>query len=364
MYLTSSNLVYYLVSRGTISRSSVVEGDFQVHELDGRNRCFRVVRRNHPSLFVKQIKVIDDRTVQCLAREVACYRLGQSDPSWAALAQLIPRFIDYDPSRFALIVEFVPGSEDLRECHRRLGCFPVEIARLLGRGLGSLHFATGEILSDPDAVAAFPRETPWILSVHQSTDRETGTDGTLAGIVRQDTGWQQALDTIRQSWQHDALIHGDLKWDNCIVFPGTGESPEVRLVDWELADFGDSAWDVGGVFQAYWSISVLRALRQIESIPANLLEWIGPGIELELPALREFWAGYLATRAWDTRSKSEFVDRCVRCGAARMMQTAFEYAAAIGQVNDRALALFQVCREILRDSKRAVPWLLGLDARE
>ncbi len=363
MYLTSSNLVYYLTGRATITRASVVDGDFQVFELDGRNRCFKVLRRNQPSLFVKQIKVIDSRNVQCLEREAACYRLVQSDPRYAALARLIPRFMDYDATRLTVIVEVLPGSEDLRECHRRLGSFPAEIGRALGRGLGTLHSAIGrEVVASAD-VAAFPRETPWIISVHRSTDRESGTDGALTRIVRQDADWQQSLDTIRQSWQCETLIHGDLKWDNAIVFPSATAYPEIRLIDWEMADFGDSAWDVGGVFQAYWSIAILSALRNSQTIPVQLSECIESGIEPMRPALREFWQSYFAAREWRADSEPEFLDRCMRCGAARMMQTTFEYAAAIGQVNDRASAMFQLCRDALRDSRHAASWLLGLAER-
>jgi hypothetical protein len=363
MYLTSSNLVHYLVGRGTIARSSVVEGDFEVHELDGRNRCFKVLRKNDPSLFVKQIKVVDDLNVQCLEREATCYRLAASDPRFAALAKLTPRFIDYDAARFTVIVELLPDSEDLRDCHRRLGSFPVEIARALGRGLGALHSTVGGEFAASADVAVLSKETPWILSVHHSTDREAGTDGTLTRIVREDHDWQLSLDSIRQAWQCETLIHGDLKWDNCIVFPDAAGRPAVRLVDWEMAGFGDAAWDVGSVFQAYWSIAILTALREQPTIPAKVSEVFESGIDSVRPAVREFWQAYVSARQWSAASVSDHLSRCVRCGATRMMQTTFEYAAAIGQVNDRALALFHVSRDLLRDSPRGVSEFLGPAAR-
>src|SRR3712207_7392916 len=39
----------------------------------------------------------------------------------------------------------------------------------------------------------------------------------------------------------EALIHGDARWDNCIVYPRTASrrATRVKLVDWEHACFGD-----------------------------------------------------------------------------------------------------------------------------
>jgi hypothetical protein len=363
MYLTSSNLVHYLAARGTITRTSVVDGDFEVRELDGRNRCFKVMRRNHPSLFVKQIKEIDDLNVHCLEREAACYRLGASDPRFTALAHLIPRYIDYDSARFALVVEMLPDSEDLRECHRRLGSFPVELGAALGRGLGGLHSAIDSDLAASLDAELLSKVTPWILSVHTSTDRETGTDGILTKLVRQDHAWQESLDKIRGEWNCNTLIHGDLKWDNCVVFPDGSGQPQVRLIDWEMAGFGDSAWDVGGLFQAYWSIAILAALRKKQPTEVNEAELIESSIDAVRPALQEFWRAYVRAREWTGGSERAFLARCVRCGAARLMQTTFEYAAAVGNVNDRATALFRVSRDILRDPDRARAWLLGSNTR-
>lgn len=361
MYFTSSNLVYYLVGRGTITRESVVDGDFQVYELDGRNRCFKVARRNHPSLFIKQIKVIDAKNVECLEREATCYRLAKSDERFAALAQVMPRFIDHDAGRYASIVELLPNGEDLRDCHRRLGTFPIDIGDLLGRRLGRYHADIGRTLSEWDIAALFPRETPWILAVHEGSHVESDASAQLTDKLRQDCGTCRALDAIRNSWHCDTLIHGDMKWDNCIVFQGPTAELDVRVVDWEMADYGDSAWDIGSIIQSYWSHAILCSLPGTETVAQELIAHGAKDLPRLRPAVVSFWNAYCLARGLDGDAKQEFLIRCLRFAAARMIQTTYEYVGARGQILNRAQAIFQVGCDILKNSNHSAPWLLRLE---
>lgn len=55
------------------------------------------------------------------------------------------------------------------------------------------------------------------------------------------------VDRLRREWRHRSLVHADLREDNLLFGePGTAE-PAVRIVDWELAGFGDPRYDVGVV---------------------------------------------------------------------------------------------------------------------
>ncbi|MBC8868404.1 MAG: hypothetical protein H8E44_03250, partial [Planctomycetes bacterium] len=112
MYVTSTNLVHYLIARGHVTRHSVVSGEFSVTEVAGRNRSFRVARGDDRSLFVKQIKELDQTTIDSLRREAVCYRVT-SDRRFDLLSEITPSFVDYDPLRHLLIVELIVDAENL-----------------------------------------------------------------------------------------------------------------------------------------------------------------------------------------------------------------------------------------------------------
>lgn len=66
----------------------------------------------------------------------------------------------------------------------------------------------------------------------------------------------EALDSLLSSWQFETLIHGDMRWENCLV---RTDRDTIHFVDWELANLGDGAWDVAGILHSslVWS-PVLR----------------------------------------------------------------------------------------------------------
>ena len=102
MYLTASNVVHYLLGRELITSDSVVDGDFVVAEAGRRNRNYKVIRRENPGLFIKQIAASQTQAVMTLQREAMCYELARSAPSFATLAALTPALVDYDAGRHVL----------------------------------------------------------------------------------------------------------------------------------------------------------------------------------------------------------------------------------------------------------------------
>ncbi len=364
MFITASNLVHYLVSRGTISADSVVDGDFIVAEAGRRNRNFKVIRRKSPGLFVKQIKTFDQQAIFTLQREAACYRIAQSDARYSTLAGLMPRFVDYDPSRYALILELVNGGENLTEHHQKLRSFPVEVGRMLGEGLGAYQSEVGRLFGAGADFSLFPRQVPWILSLHNSGDAmfsELSTGNTqLVALLRRYPDYQALLDQVRNDWQYDSLIHGDMKWDNCLVFRNEAGGFDFRIVDWELADVGDACWDVGAILQAYLTFWILSMPITPGVPPEQFIDKAAYRLEDMQPAIREFWASYIRVRGIDPASAGPILERCVRYGAARMVQTAFEYLYYASQLTGYAIILLQVSLNILKNPKEAAGDLLGL----
>ena len=364
MFLTASNLAHYLLARGRVTPESVVAGDFIVAEAGRRNRNFKVIRRREPGLFVKQVKTFEPQAISTLAREAACYARAQSDARHAPLARLMPRLVDYDPARHTLVVELADGAENLTEHHQRLRSFPPEIGRLLGDALGAYHSEAGRRFAQETDLSVFPRQPPWILSLHWSAGSMfpglSAANAELARVLRRYSDFSRRLDRLREGWRYDGLIHGDMKWDNCLLLTREDGGQELRIVDWELADVGDVCWDAGAVLQAYLSHWILSLPVASGLPPEELLRQAERDLDAVRPALREFWGAYAAARGLAGAAAREALIRCVLYGAARMIQTAYECLAFSASLAGPPVALLEVSLDILKNPDGTAAKLLGL----
>jgi hypothetical protein len=373
MLITKETIAHYLLGRGLLSFDSVVDGDFLVVESASRNRNFKVIRAGGPGYFVKQVKTFEAQAVETLRCETACYRLAHDDPDFGPLRALMPKFYDSDPARHALVIELLPEGGNLSDYHRRLGAFPVEVGTQLGRILGTYQREMGRRLRGGAKSAAFARRVPWILSLHQMARNLFGqlsaANAQVLNIVQSYPDFPATLDRMSAGWRFDSLIHGDIKWDNLHVTvesrgeenaPGEAGKINLRLVDWELADFGDACWDAGAVFQSYLSFWVF-SMPQVAGVPAEQL--VGAAqfpLERMQPAIRAFWKTYVETRGLGPGEARDALERGVSYGAARMIQTAYEYMFHAPQITTSALYLLQLSLNILKSPREATASLLAL----
>jgi hypothetical protein len=366
MILTPHNIVYYLLDRGLVTPESVVDGDFLVVEHSSRNRNFKVFRHVSPSYFVKQVKTGEPDALASLQTEATCYWLAQNDADFAPLADLVPQFYGYDPARHVLVMELLPTSENLSEYHRRLGNFPPEMGLLVGKQLGAYQREVGVKLQDSGQKTKFRQQVPWILSVHQLpwhlAPGQSGANAQLLSIVQRYPEFQSRLDTLRSEWKADSLIHGDIKWDNCVV---TGQHdpealPTLKIVDWELADVGDACWDVGAIFQAYLSFWIFSMPVSGDMLPTQFVALAQYPLEAMQPAIHAFWHSYTETRGIEEQDRRALLERSVQHAAARMIQTAYEYMYFAPQISPQVVALLQVSLNILESPGDAIAHLLGM----
>jgi aminoglycoside phosphotransferase (APT) family kinase protein len=366
MILSRSNVVHYLLDQGLFSVDSVVDGDLIVADATRRNRNFKVIRRTQQGYFVKQIQMWDPPTVAALGAEATCYRLAREMPEFATLAELVPRDFLYDTQRHVLVTELLADGETLTEHHQRLNAFPPETARLVGAQFGRLHREPMPSLEGRPEASAFRRQPPWALSTYQHGANMfgalSGGNAKLLEIVQSYPDFQRTLEALRADWRTDRLMHGDIKWDNCVVYPVTsGNGPLAsKVVDWELADIGDPCWDIGALLQAYISFWVF-SMRIGADVPVaqspNTAQY---PIEMMQPSIRAFWQAYIAAMELERVAAETLLVRSMQYGAARMIQTAYESMQYSPQISPNALCLLQVSFNILKEPKEAVTHLLGL----
>jgi hypothetical protein len=330
-----------------------------------RNLNLKIFRSDGESYFLKQLRASDPQSMAALHREAAVYWLAGNDAGLAALAPLLPRLHRFDPTRLLLVLELLHGAESLFERYRRLGRMEEEAARALGRALGAYHGGAAMPAADSLYLSVFTRSPPWILSLPQLSATWfaglSGANAQLIQIVQHYPEFRAGLDQLRQEWQTSSLIHGDIKWDNCVIGGGDGaDGLRLHLVDWELADLGDACWDTGAVLQGFISDWIAAMRLAPEAGAPHLAGMPEHAFEDVQPVLAAFWQAYVDARRIDAAAAVDLLRRSVRYGAARMIQTAYEYMQNAPQISPNAVCLLQASADILRQPDAAIDQLLRL----
>jgi hypothetical protein len=341
-----------------VSSDSVVDGDLVVVDATGRNRNFKVLRKHSQSFFVKQIRNWNSQAVAMLQCEAACYWLARNDPDFNALEPLIPELYDFDQDRQALTTAFISDGEDLWEHLRRTGIIPPEIAGELGRCFGEFHRESEKGLLDSPHCSVFPKQIPWILSAerrnsHPFKELSQATSELFDHV--ESTHLSSALDELRNQWRVCTLMHGDMRLENCILIQASNGKPTLKMIDWELADLGDPCWDIGSILQALLSTHIISvpAVEHQLTLAALLTE---PALANLRPAIRSFWESYARELP---SSEDNLLERCLSYGAARMVQSAYEYMQFSPHLSGNALHLVEVSSDVLGNPSEAAQRLLN-----
>ena len=104
------------------------------------------------------------------------------------------------------------------------------------------------------------------------------------------------------------LVHGDYSPKNVLLAPGGGDGPDLWLIDFEVAHWGDPAFDTAFMLNHLFIKSVYNADRQSAYLEATDAFWEGyrtAGFDVESETVREL--GVLLLARVDGKSPVEYV---------------------------------------------------------
>lgn len=364
--LTVDTVVPYLIERNLVSAAAIVAGDLEVIDAGRRNQSLKIVRRHGPGYLIKQAGEGEQTTDATLRCEAWFYRHCQSEPYAAAMQAVLPALHGWDEDRGLLVLALIDG-RPLWAHYAATPApdFPSDAAASLGDALGTVHRTFRQWPVLPDAAAgglhAIP---PWIIFAHRPTPeifaRLSPANLHLLKVLQKNRPIVAGLDGLRTEWRAETLIHNDIKGDNVLVTARPGDGMRVRIIDWELIQIGDPAWDVGAVFRDlldYWLLSVPLSG---DLKPEEMLERAELPLAKLHPAARLFWQAYRSSAGIDAGAAGAFLLRALRFAAARMVQGAYELSTGMPEPSNLAVATLQLAANILDDPGEASLHLFGI----
>ena len=303
-------MIKLLRDKQLLSASDIIDAGVQVRE-DIRDRFLisKVLINGKTVYFVKYAR--NSTSHEALHKEWLVYQYFKSNQS---LYSLVPKLIVDSFEHSVMVIEWINGESSLASSLPKK-----EVVALIARTIGKLHKYT----ANAENILNFSRKT-WVLSNlskekewEQSPQLKKHIENVQKKIII--SGMKQAND----QWKSDALIHGDLKWEHCIV-TGNKEASFLKLIDWELATYGDSAWDIACVISDIVLDQQYMKQTHVKTIPEILQS---KNIDILLKS-------YCQERA----CSDNFLERVsIFCGA-RLFQTYLELISAYGWDNKESKA--------------------------
>jgi aminoglycoside phosphotransferase (APT) family kinase protein len=190
----------------------------------------------------------------------------------------------------------------------------------------------------------------------------TPTDYQILQILQTEEHLSQHLDQLRMLWRPSTIIHGDIKSDNVLGIGSASTELGVRLVDWELCQIGDPAWDVAAAFQdiiMFWiysmPISAQASAHEMVQKAAFPLDKIQAG-------LRAMWEGYRTRARLASTEVVDLLSRAIRFSGARLIQRAYEVAHGSPALPAYSVLLLQCAANVMNDPESAQIQLYGIPA--
>ena len=367
--------IYYLLERGHLSRKSLVDGDAIAHEISSRHKNVAVTAGSEGGHFLKSIQFQMPMASATLQREAALYLTIRQDQELAFLSELMPKLHSFDPQRGMLVIEHIPHSENLGAFLRRTGNLSETILARLGNALAICHSQTQQKLLDENRKSRFrsflPVQLPWALMMPLAQNNLivnlSAANAQMLRILQQYPDFSSRLETLRGNWNASSLIHGDMKFDNCLLsFPqGQDSDPIIKLIDWEIADIGDPLWDVAGILQScllLWAASSAKDSQQngMPSFHETPRLDISYSLKDIQKPMRAFWNSYADNIQISPNSRPPLIERALQYSAARIIQSVFEMNYVTGILSSHSAMLLQLSLNILVKPNAAVEQLLDL----
>lgn len=368
--LSLEDTLPFLLERGLVSAGSIVHGDLAITSAARRNRNLRVSRRDGPGYLIKQPDDPQAGGQFTLRSEASFYAFCHHEPSAAPARASLPTLLFADFERALLAIELYEDAAQLWTHYRRweADAFPVKTAEALGRALGRIHH-TFRLpgLAAHERLGWLRREPPWIMQVHKPGPEMLGilspANYQTLKIVQTQQGLSGHLDKLLPLWQPTTVIHGDIKADNILVRPApepVAAAPfEVLLIDWETVQLGDPAWDLAAALQDFLLFWVF-SMNQAAPSPAEMASSARYPLASLQPAMRALWRGYRAGAQLASDESNALIGRATRFSAARLIQSAYEFAQNAQSLPVGSVLLLQLSANLLTDPETAQVQLYGL----
>ena len=373
--LSSQNVSDYLIEHGLCDRSQASPS--HIERLLAKNFNLLVTLPDGRKLLVKQEQFNSQgETAGEFFGEWRIQKLLQTFPELEHWRVFLPELLLHDTENSILVSTYLDNYRDLMDFSAKEKRFPTPIAARIGRFLATLHRDTWnresyrEFLAS-EVVRGKQKVSPLLLQSLERIEPEifgiTPMDGLrFFALYQRYDSLGQAIAQLRQGISPTCLTHNDLKLNNILLDKDWENSSEniVRFIDWERADWGDPAFDLGTAIGSYlqtWlgSLVISNSLTIEES-----LRLATTPLELLQPSIGALAFAYFDTFPEIVEYRPDFLKQVVQFAGLSLIIGILGMIQYQKTFNNTGIAMLQVAKALLCRPEASMPTIFGTAATE
>nr|AVH79663.1 hypothetical protein [Desmonostoc muscorum PCC 7121] len=376
-FLNSQNIRNYLVEFGfcnALEKESLI---LELIPVETKNFNLLVTLPNSEKLLVKQERYQQETTNSEFWNELKVRELLDKFDNLKFIQTFLPEILHSDTENSIVIFKYLSDYQDLDVFYRKYHDFPIEISSNLGSAIATIHYETfnhqqyrnfwlkSSILSEKErlfkSLYALEEIGPEVFGIFPADGFKF-----LALYQRYDSLFQAIADLIN-AFKPCCLTHNDLKLSNVLLQENWEQKlskKTIRIIDWELSNWGDPAYDLGTLIASYlklWlnSLVVSKVLKIEESLKLATVP-----LEILQPSIASLLQAYLTTFPSVIEHRPDFLQRVVQfTGTALISEilSSIKYQKTFGNTG---ICMLQVAKSLVCRPEASLLTISGMSAPE
>jgi serine/threonine protein kinase len=335
------------------------------------------------SFLVKQNRIDrEGKTSGHLITEWLVQELINKFSNLSPIQPLISEVVLFDQDNSILVSVFYDEYISLDSHYETCKSYHPQIAQTMGTNIAQVHRACykqsqiKKFLSQYlllDRATRYPRFIQRLNNISPSIFAEVAPDGLdFYKLYQRFPSLQQAVIELYDNLHVDCLTHNDLTLDNFIIDKDLDFSKEsvqikpeqVKIIDWELIDWGDPAVDLGMLLSQYLG-EWLNSLVADPNLDLNTtLRLASCPLEKITPSLKALMEGYLSTFPEIIQDRPDYLRRIVQFAGIGLINRLSHYVEYHYPFNNDALCKLQVAKNLLCSPEEVISTIFGTSEAE
>ena len=373
--LSANNVFAHLQSTGLCSESELSAS--QVELKPAKNFNLLVSLPTGRKLLVKQERYIQtDKPLGEFFNEWRIRQFWHTFPELTEASSTVSQLLHFDRDRAIAVFEYLDDYRDLADFYSQEKQYPEHVASALGQILAAMHQATFQkanyetFLLEKLTAKTFPQAA--LTGLEHPGPEVFGSmpgDGLRFLVLYQRfESLAEAIAATQAQLTPSCLTHNDLKLNNVLLCSEPlqtdseriAKQPElIRLIDWERANWGDPAFDLGTLIASYlqlWLGSLI--VSQDISIEESLRLAIVPLEKLQ-PSLCALVEAYFNQFPEVLAQRPDFLILTLKLAGIALIQQIQSFLQHQKSFGNNQICILQVAKSLLCQPEAAIPILFG-----